>query len=105
MLYSVVLNLMTNALKFVRPGVPPRIEVTSARTHDGWLVAVSDNGTGIPAERRESIFELFARTDETVAGHGIGLATTRRLVQVHGGRVGAEESPLGGASVWFELPA
>ncbi|MEV7398537.1 GAF domain-containing sensor histidine kinase [Aeromicrobium sp. NPDC092404] len=105
MLYSVVLNLLTNALKFAREGVTPRVEVSAERTDAGWRVAVDDNGTGIEPERRDGIFELFSRADESVAGHGIGLSTTRRLVQAHGGRVGADESPLGGARVWFELPA
>jgi len=105
MLYSVALNLVTNALKFARPGTSPRVEVTAARGDETWRVSVSDNGTGIPADRRDEVFGLFHRADERVAGHGIGLSTTRRLVEAHGGRVGADESSSGGAVVWFELPA
>ena len=105
MLYSVALNLVTNALKFARPGTSPRVEVTAARGDETWRVSVSDNGMGIPADRRDEVFGLFHRADERVAGHGIGLSTTRRLVEAHGGRVGADESSSGGAVVWFELPA
>ncbi|MEH3032669.1 MAG: GAF domain-containing sensor histidine kinase [Aeromicrobium erythreum] len=108
MLYSVVLNLMTNALKFGRPGVTPKIEVTAERTDLGWRVTVADNGVGIPADQREAVFAHGSRVAEQaddVAGHGIGLSTTRRLVEAHGGRVGADESAAGGAAVWFELPA
>ncbi|NRQ48502.1 GAF domain-containing sensor histidine kinase [Aeromicrobium stalagmiti] len=104
MLYSVVLNLLTNALKFVRPDVPPEIEVSATRGPDRWRVTVSDNGVGIPADRRQAVFSLFEREESTVGGHGIGLATTRRLIEAHGGSVGADSSPSGGAAVWFELP-
>ncbi len=61
MLYSVVLNLLTNALKFVRPGVTPVVEVEAKRMADRWRFTVSDNGTGIPADRRETIFTLYDR--------------------------------------------
>lgn len=104
MLYSVVLNLLTNALKFVRPDVPPEIEVSATRGPDRWRVTVSDNGVGIPADRRQAVFSLFEREESIVGGHGIGLATTRRLIEAHGGSVGADSSPSGGAAVWFELP-
>ncbi len=105
MLYSVVLNLLTNALKFARPGVVPRVEVSAERTGDSWRVTVADNGVGIPPERRAEMFTLYARATDDVEGHGIGLSTTRRLVEAHGGRVGADSSTAGGAAVWFELPA
>lgn len=105
MLYSVVLNLLTNALKFSRPGVAPRVEVTAERTDQAWRVTVADNGLGIPPGRRSEVFTLYARATDEVEGHGIGLSTTRRLVEAHGGRVGADASAAGGAAVWFELPA
>lgn len=104
MLYSVVLNLLTNALKFTRPGVPAQVLVQAERRGDVWRIGVADNGRGIEPERREAVFDLYDRGDDP-GSHGIGLATTRRLVQVHGGRVGVAESPSGGALVWFELPA
>ncbi len=104
MLYSVVLNLLTNALKFTRPGVPAQVTVTAQQHGDAWRVVVADNGRGIEPARRHEVFELFDRGDDP-DGHGIGLATTRRLVQAHGGRVGVGDSADGGAAVWFELPA
>ncbi|MCR4514319.1 GAF domain-containing sensor histidine kinase [Aeromicrobium sp. 50.2.37] len=103
MLYSVVLNLLTNALKFTREGVPAQVVVSAERRPDAWRVVVADNGRGIEPSRRTSIFDLFDRGEDP-GGHGIGLATTRRLVHAHGGRVGVDDSPTGGAAVWFELP-
>ncbi|MET0931871.1 MAG: GAF domain-containing sensor histidine kinase [Aeromicrobium sp.] len=104
LLYSVVLNLMTNAIKFARPGTTPVVSVTADRLEHHWRVRVTDNGIGVPQERQEAVFELFARADESVAGHGIGLATARRIVEAHGGTIGMDTPADGGTSVWFDLP-
>jgi signal transduction histidine kinase len=68
-------------------------------------MSVSDNGIGVAPERREAMFVLFARADKRVEGSGIGLASAKRLVEAHGGRIGMEGAPGGGTTVWFELPA
>jgi signal transduction histidine kinase len=103
-LYAVLQNLVSNAVKFRRPDVPPVICVTGEQVRDAWRVSVSDNGVGVPAERREEMFELFARGRSKEDGSGIGLATARRLVQAHGGRIELDGSPDGGTLAWFELP-
>lgn len=103
-MYSVLQNLLTNAVKFARPGVVPEVWFAARRAGRGWRISVSDNGIGIPAERRHDVFSLFSRAHSGVEGHGIGLATVARIVTSHGGRVGAAESAAGGAEVWFELP-
>jgi signal transduction histidine kinase len=103
-LYSVLQNLITNSVKFARPGIPARVEILARRTHDGWRISVCDNGVGIPDPRRVDIFSLFSRVDNEVAGHGIGLATVARIIAAHGGRFGAETAPGGGTEIWFDLP-
>lgn len=103
-MYSVLQNLVSNAVKFGRPGVPVVVRVSARRTGLGWRVSVCDNGTGIPEHRRTDVFSLFSRVDPGVEGHGIGLATVARVVASHHGRVGADAAPEGGAEVWFELP-
>lgn len=103
-MYSLLQNLLTNAAKFARPGVPARIRIDARRVEDCWRISVSDNGIGIPADRRTDVFGLFSRVDPAVEGHGIGLATAARIVSAHGGRIGADEAPGGGTEIWFELP-
>ncbi len=103
-MYSVLQNLITNSVKFARPDLPATVHITSRRTADGWRLSVSDNGVGIPEDRRVDVFSLFSRVQTEVSGHGIGLATVARIVAAHGGRVGVEPALAGGAEIWFELP-
>lgn len=112
LLYAVALNLVGNALKFSRPGSVPRVDVTSQRRGDSWRVLVRDEGIGIPHEHAETVFHPYVRLardeqgdGEGVDGHGVGLATVRRVVEAHGGRVGVDTSQTLGTTVWFELPA
>ncbi len=102
--YSVLQNLLTNSVKFTRPGVPAVVRVSSRRTDHGWRISVRDNGIGIPEGRRVDVFALFSRVDTDVAGHGIGLATVARIVASYGGRAGAVPTPEGGTEIWFDLP-
>lgn len=102
--YSVILNLVTNALVFTEPGVPPVIRVSAERGDLGWRVNVRDNGRGVPSDQVENVFVLFHRLDKRVEGSGIGLATVRRAIVAHGGRVGIDSTPGVGTTVWFELP-
>lgn len=104
-MYSVLQNLLTNAVKFTRPGVSPRVSISSRPVPSGWRISMVDNGIGLPADRHLDVFALFARADPRVEGHGIGLGTVARIVHALDGRVGADEAAGGGAEVWFELPA
>lgn len=102
---SVAHALLSNALRFTRPGVSPRVHVRSELDSDRWRVRVTDNGTGVPPERREAMFVLFERADKRGEGDGVGLACARRVVEAHGGRIGMDGAPGGGTTVWFDLPA
>lgn len=100
-------NLLANALKFRRPGVGAEVEVDATRHGDEWHVSVSDNGVGIPADQRESVFAMFTRlhSSDDFPGSGIGLATCQKVVANHGGRIWVDEAPAGGCRFVFTLPA
>jgi signal transduction histidine kinase len=103
-LRSVLMNLVDNAAKFTVPGEQPDVEVDSVPIDGHHRVEVRDRGRGIPEDKRERVFAPLARLDKTVEGSGIGLATCRRIVESHGGRMGVEAREGGGSVFWFELP-
>jgi light-regulated signal transduction histidine kinase (bacteriophytochrome) len=100
-------NLISNALKFVAPGVAPEVVVSAERIGDEWDFSVADNGIGIEPRHRERIFGMFKRLHNRseYEGSGIGLALCKRIVERGGGRMGVDEAPSGqGSSFWFALP-
>src|SRR5438128_2472587 len=100
-----LLNLAGNALKFTRQG---RVEI-DVRLDDGWLTyRVIDTGIGIPKEEVENIFAEFRQVDTTITkeygGTGLGLSITKRLVEMHGGRIGVESELGKGSTFFFTVP-
>jgi len=100
-----LLNLAGNALKFTRQG---RVEI-DVRLDDGWLTyRVTDTGIGIPKEEVENIFAEFRQVDTTITreygGTGLGLSITKRLVEMHGGRIGVESELGKGSTFFFTVP-
>jgi signal transduction histidine kinase len=93
-------NLIANALKF--HDADPVIAVSATHDGDAWAFAIRDNGVGLPADR--AIFEMFTRGGGDHEGSGIGLATCRRIVESHGGRIWAEPTPGGGSTFTFTIP-
>ena len=104
-LYSVLLNLVSNAVKYARPDVSPIVGVSAERHGRMWRISVRDNGVGIAPGDRERVFELFSRVGTAGDGSGIGLATVKRIIEAHGGSIGISHSDRPGTLVWFELPA
>ena len=106
-LRQVILNLVSNAVKFTEHG---HISLTVQASQTQILVEVSDTGMGIPLDEQALIFDEFRRSERSVArgygGMGLGLAITRRLIELHGGEIGvrstgAEET---GSTFHFSLP-
>lgn len=96
-------NLLANALKFSRPGITPKITISSQAVVDGWQFAISDNGIGIAEEYRDKIFGVFKRlhTKQEYAGTGIGLAHCKKVVELHGGKIWVEASHTDGSGSCF----
>ena len=108
MIAQLFLNLISNAIKFARPGIPAAIRVTGEVEADGrtCCFAVTDNGIGIEPEYLKGVFEVFKRlhTAEAYPGTGIGLALCQRIVEHHGGRIWVESEPGEGSVFRFTLP-
>jgi signal transduction histidine kinase len=100
-LVRVFQNLIANAVKF-HDGDAPHVTVSARHDEAHWAFAVCDNGIGLPKD--SAIFEMFQRGGGEHEGSGIGLATCRRIVEAHGGRIWAEPASGGGSTFRFTLP-
>jgi len=103
---QVLVNLLSNAMKFVDSGTAPHIRIATTTT-DGYVrIAIRDNGIGIEPAHQERIFGVFERLHSTARypGTGIGLAIVRKGIERMGGRVGVQSEPGKGSIFWIELP-
>jgi len=102
---QVLLNLLSNALKFTPEG--GRIDVR-ARMEDGMAeIAVADTGIGIAPTDQEAVFEEFRQVgaaDKKAEGTGLGLALSRKFIELHGGRIWVKSEPGTGSTFTFTLP-
>jgi signal transduction histidine kinase len=103
---QVVRNLLSNASRHAGPG--GRVVLSARADGAGLVVSVDDDGPGIPPQQRERVFDRFHRSeqarDRASGGSGLGLGIARSIVELHGGGIWVDDSPLGGARVSFELP-
>lgn len=106
-LKQLLVNLIGNAIKYRRPGVPPEVHVTAERQRGDWRFRIRDNGIGLESEHAERIFGVFERlhSSEEYPGSGVGLAICKRIVERHGGRIGVESHLGHGSTFHFTLPA
>jgi signal transduction histidine kinase len=104
-LVQVFVNLLSNSLKFRRTDSSPTIRISGRRLEDVTEFMVEDDGIGVPEHVRERIFDIFDRGEAPAerSGTGIGLATTRKIVESYGGEIRCEQSSLGGARFVFTI--
>ena len=107
LLHQVFLNLFSNAIKFLGPGVAPRVRLTGDRQGGMVTISVLDNGIGISKDSQSRIFQVFERLGAAKAypGTGIGLAIVRRAMDRMDGACGVESEPGTGSRFWICLPA
>jgi len=104
-LKQILLNLLSNAVKYNRDGGRVVVDLT-AQDGDRFRVSVSDEGPGIPHDKRARLFSPFDRLgaeNSTTQGTGLGLALSKRLTEAMGGTIG-EGGPAMGACFWIEFP-
>lgn len=102
---QVLENLVSNALKFTEAG--GRVDVAAHHDGDAWVVSVSDDGVGIPADEQDQLFESFFRastTAKTTHGTGLGLAISYSIVELHGGTIGVDSELGSGSAFTFTIP-
>jgi GAF domain-containing protein len=102
---QVVLNLLSNAIKFTQDG--GQIEIRAELVDGSVEVSVSDTGVGIAPEDQETVFEEFRQVgtaDKKVEGTGLGLALSRKFVELHGGRIWVKSRVGEGSTFTFTLP-
>ena len=109
-------NLIENGVKYRRPAAPPEIHVRATPEPQGWRFSVRDNGIGIRPEDCRRVFEPFHRgagaepssssspSSSPPPGVGLGLATCKRIVERHGGRIDVRSSPGQGSTFTFVIP-
>lgn len=109
--YQLISNLVSNGLKFQRPGAAPEVEIGMIDKPDTeippghGLFFIRDNGIGIDKANRDNVFRLFFQADkEKFPGSGAGLAIVKRIIEQESGKIWVESSPGQGTTVFFSLP-
>jgi PAS domain S-box-containing protein len=110
-LKQILINLITNAMKFTQQGyVQLRLRVEAVcKNHYSYLIEIEDTGPGVPEKEQENIFKKFHQMNESVVrstpGTGLGLAISRELVFLLGGKIGLKSKVGEGSTFWFSFKA
>jgi hypothetical protein len=106
LLYQLFHNLINNSLKFSRPDVPCRIEISATVDGDQTLIRLTDNGIGFDQEQAERIFDTFSRLNpkDKYEGTGLGLSLCKKIVARHGGDIEAIGKQGAGSEFHIRLP-
>ncbi|GAB3857484.1 CHASE3 domain-containing protein [Micromonospora andamanensis] len=107
LLTNLLVNLVSNSVKFRRADVPPKVHVSARLIGEDWEITCQDNGIGIEPEFADKIFVIFQRlhAKDAYPGTGIGLAIVKKIVEYHGGRVWVDTDVPEGTAIRFTLPA
>ncbi len=105
-LKQVFQNLITNGLKYRRPGISPSVTVRATDEGSQYLFSVSDNGIGIEKQYFERVFQIFQRLHgrNEYAGTGIGLATCKKVVDIYGGKIWLDSTVGVGTTFFVTIP-
>lgn len=104
-LLQVMTNLLDNAVRFMGDQPDPRVEIRVRSDAGTQVFCVQDNGMGFKPENLSKVFGLYERFNPEIPGTGIGLATVKRIIEAHGGKVWVESEGEGkGTTVCFTLP-
>lgn len=106
LLFSLLQNLLYNAIKYHKPGIPPVVHVSYRSDSGVHTFMVKDNGIGIDKNYYDRIFYAFKRLhgkDSEYEGTGLGLAICKKIVEIHGGRIWVESTPGEGSTFYFTL--
>ena len=105
LMHAVLFNLISNAVKYSAQNPSPQIEFGASGAGDDRTFFVRDNGIGFDMATADKLFQPFQRlrSGSQFPGMGIGLATARKIIDRHGGRLWAEASPDNGATFFFTV--
>ena len=101
---EVLVNLIVNSINYRGEQPHPEIEIGHRIDNGERVFFVKDNGIGIDKSQHEKVFDLFYQVDTSGKGTGAGLAIVKRIIEVHGGRIGGESEKGKGCTVCFTLP-
>jgi len=102
---NVLQNLISNAIKYSRPCVPPEIHISARAESDCWVFSVRDNGIGIEPQYQKAIFQVFHRLHgRDIPGTGVGLALAQKIIETNAGSIWVESAPGAGSTFYFTIP-